>query len=121
MDLRQTITAATNKSEAFNGFTKWVGFGGHGVITENSREEQRKFIKYNHLISSLVILYTVNSMTHVLNELTLEGVKIDSEILAKLSPYRTHYINRFGDYFMRLLDCTNSMQLTLPGFETEVA
>ncbi len=53
-DLRQTIQGALNKSEAFNGFTKWVGFG-RGIIQNNSREEQRKIIKYNHLVSNCLI------------------------------------------------------------------
>lgn len=57
-DLRRTIHAATNKSEAFNGFAQWVAFGGGGVIAENNRDEQRKVIKYNHLVSSLVIFHT---------------------------------------------------------------
>ncbi|MGL5833109.1 MAG: Tn3 family transposase, partial [Waterburya sp.] len=51
-ELRQTIQGALNKSEAFNGFTKWVGFGNTGIIQQNSREEQRKIIKYNHLVSN---------------------------------------------------------------------
>ena len=29
----------------------WVCFGGEGVITENVRDEQRRLIKYNHLIA----------------------------------------------------------------------
>ena len=49
LELRQVIQAATNKSEAFNKFVQWVCFGGQGVITENVCDEQRKFIKYNHL------------------------------------------------------------------------
>ena len=40
-----------NKSEAFNGFTKWVGFDSAGIIQNNNREQQRKIIKYNHLVS----------------------------------------------------------------------
>src|SRR5215510_4817585 len=43
-DLRRTILRAMNKSEAFNGFLKWLFFGGEGVITDNRREEQRKII-----------------------------------------------------------------------------
>jgi TnpA family transposase len=50
LELRQMIQAATNKSEAFNKFVQWVCFGGEGVIAENVRDEQRKFIKYNHLV-----------------------------------------------------------------------
>src|SRR4051812_20463253 len=50
--LRSTIQAATNKSEAFNGFTKWLFFGGQGIIAENDREKQRNIIKYNHLVAN---------------------------------------------------------------------
>ena len=31
-DLRQTIQAATNKSEAFNRFVQWLFFGREGII-----------------------------------------------------------------------------------------
>ena len=58
-ELRSTIQAATNKSEGFNCFTKWVLFGGDGIISENNRDEQRKIIKYNHLVSNCIIFYNV--------------------------------------------------------------
>ena len=45
VELRHTIQAATNKSEAFNRFVQWVCFGGGGVIAENVRDEQRKLPK----------------------------------------------------------------------------
>jgi hypothetical protein len=45
--LHSTIRAATNKSESFNDFVKWLAFGGGGVIAENARGEQRKIIKYD--------------------------------------------------------------------------
>jgi len=35
LKLRQQITACTNKVEAYNGFSKWLFFGGDGVISEN--------------------------------------------------------------------------------------
>jgi TnpA family transposase len=50
--LRSTIQGATNKSEALNRFLKWAFFGGEGIIMENSRDEQRKAIKYNHLVAN---------------------------------------------------------------------
>lgn len=58
-ELRRTIHAATNKSEQFNDFAQWLMFGGEGVIAENVRHEQRKVIKYNHLVANMVILYNV--------------------------------------------------------------
>jgi TnpA family transposase len=49
-EMRRTIHAATNTAEAWNGFVQWVAFGGEGVIRQNNREEQRKIIRYNHLV-----------------------------------------------------------------------
>ncbi|KNY30141.1 Tn3 family transposase [Pseudobacteroides cellulosolvens] len=95
-ELRSTIQSATNKNEAFNGFSKWISFG--GTMTENNRDEQRKIIKYNHLIANCIIFYNVFSITKILQELISEGYEIDEAILSCLSPYPTDHINRFGQY-----------------------
>src|SRR3546814_5420289 len=68
-DLRKTINAATNKSEEFNQFIKWLFFGNQGVIAENVRHEQRKVVKYNQLVANLAILHNVEAMTGVLKEM----------------------------------------------------
>lgn len=96
-NLRSTIQAATNKSEEFNQFADWLAFASK-VIPENLRHEQTKIIKYNHLVANLVILYNVDEMTRVLDELLQEGYPIDEELLQAFSPYRTEHINRFGSY-----------------------
>ena len=44
----------------------------------------------------------LNFLYSVIKELQGEGVKITQEVLAGLSPYRTHHINRFGDYTLNL-------------------
>jgi TnpA family transposase len=98
LELRQLIQAATNKSEAFNKFVQWVCFGGEGVIAENVRDEQRKFIKYNHLVANLLSFHTLVTMTKALQQLLEEGHTLDIEALSTLSPYRTEHINRFGNY-----------------------
>ena len=100
--IRKRLHSATNKSEEFNGFAQWLLFGGEGVIAENDRHEQRKIIKYNHLAANLVVLYNVNAMTRVLNDLKTDGYPINEELVAGLAPYRTHHINRFGDYSLDL-------------------
>lgn len=97
-EVRTTIQEATNKSESFNGFVKWVSFGGEGVISHNDRDEQRKIIKYNHLVANCIIFYNVYNMSLVLQNLIMEGYKIDDTILRSLSPYITSHINRFGKY-----------------------
>jgi Tn3 transposase DDE domain len=98
VELRQTIQAATNKSEAFNRFVQWLFFGGEGIIASNDRAKQRKRIKYNHLIANCVIFHNVNAQTRILHQLAREGHTVEAEVLAHLSPYLTAHVNRFGRY-----------------------
>ena len=100
--LRSTIHAATNKSESFNDFIKWIRFGGDGTIEENDRDEQRKLIKYNHLVANLLIFHNVCTLTNLLNQLAQEGHEFDEETIAATSPYIRAHINRFGDYILNM-------------------
>ncbi len=97
IQLRQIIDIATNKSEWWNRFLKWVSFGG-SLIRENNRKEQRKVIRYNHLVANLVIFHNVVTMTGIINQLISEGYTVTEEILARIAPYQTEHINRFGSY-----------------------
>jgi TnpA family transposase len=101
-DLRKTIQAATNKSEEFNQFIKWLFFGNQGIIAENIQHEQRKVVKYNQLVANMAILHNVESMTAILSEMQAEGFPINEEVLSGLAPYRTEHINRYGDYTLDL-------------------
>jgi hypothetical protein len=102
IQLREQITATTNKVESYNGFSKWVFFGGEGVIAENDPEEQEKRIKYKDLVSNSIIFQNVVDMTYALRELQREGYTFTREDVATLSPYLTRHIKRFGDYFIDL-------------------
>lgn len=97
-DLRVLIQAATNKSEAFNGFSQWLAFGGDGTISTNDRDEQRKIIKYNHLVANCLIFHNVFSISRVLQDLQRENYPLEPWQIAALSPYLTWHINRFGRY-----------------------
>jgi hypothetical protein len=101
VELRRTIQTATNKSEAFNLFVQWVAFGGGRLLAENTRDEQRKMIKYHHLVTNLLIFHNVVTMTKALQALVADGVEIDAAALACLSPYQTEHINRFGRYALK--------------------
>jgi TnpA family transposase len=97
-ELRRTIQAATNKSERFNQFVQWVSFGGDSVIAENTRDEQRKFIKYNHLVANLLVFHNIVTLSKALNRLEADGLEASDQALAALTPYQTEHINRFGSY-----------------------
>ncbi|MGG6242833.1 transposase, partial [Nodosilinea sp. AN01ver1] len=101
-DLRSTIQAATNKSEAFNGFVQWLAFGDDGTLATNSRDEQRKRIKYNHLVANTLIFYNVFELTRILHDLNQQGYEFEPEAIAELSPYLTQQVNRFGLYHLDL-------------------
>lgn len=100
-EMRQEVTATTNKVESYNGFAKWLSFGGD-VIAENEPEEQQKRLRYNDLVASAVILQNTVDMMQALREMVSEGVSIRPEDLEFLSPYSTHNLKRFGDYKLRM-------------------
>ncbi|HEY9682475.1 MAG TPA: Tn3 family transposase, partial [Oculatellaceae cyanobacterium] len=101
IDVRRMILVATNKSERFNQFADYLMFGGKGMIAENVRDEQRKIIKYNHMVANLVILHTLVTMSESLQRMVADGHSIDQDALACLSPYQTEHINRFGNYELK--------------------
>src|SRR5207302_1595608 len=115
-ELRATIQAATNKSESFNAFVKWLAFGGGGVLAENDRGEQRKLIKYNHLLANCLIFHNVCMMTRALHKLRAEGVTVEPAAVAALSPYLRSHITRFGQYNVDLSRRPAPINYELPIF-----
>ncbi len=90
-----------NKSEDFNRFSQWIAFGGR-LLAENDRDEQRKLIKYNHLVANCLIFYNVCAMTKVLHKMRKEGMPTNVDTLTRLSPYLTGHVNKFGEYRLDL-------------------
>ncbi|SMF22862.1 Tn3 family transposase [Pseudogulbenkiania subflava] len=100
-ELRQEVTANTNKIESYNGFAKWLSFGGD-VIAVNEPDEQQKRLRYNDLIASALILQNTVDMMRTLNVLEREGWKISEEDVSFLSPYQVSHVKRFGEYNLKL-------------------
>lgn len=114
MKLREQITASTNKVEAYNGFSKWLFFGGDGIITENDPIEQEKRIKYNELITNSVIFQNVVDITTILWQLKNEGYRFSRQDLERISPYITRNIKRFGDYVIDLQKIPHPIEEEIP-------
>ncbi|GCB51556.1 transposase [Streptomyces sp. NL15-2K] len=53
--LREQITRATNKAEAYNGYTKWLHFGGDGYLRSRDPELQEKAVKFLDLMANSII------------------------------------------------------------------
>lgn len=98
VELRRFVTGATNKVESYNGFAKWLFFGGEGIIADNDPEQQEKIIKYNDLVANALIFQNVVDLTMILADLLRAGYPVTAAEMAALSPYVTRSIKRFGDY-----------------------
>ncbi|MFG6200341.1 Tn3 family transposase [Nonomuraea sp. JJY05] len=94
--LRARVTAATNKVESYNGFAKWLGFG--GVLADNDPEEQEKLIKFNTLLANLVVFHNALDISDVARQLFAEGWQITADQLGQIAPYLRAHISRFGAY-----------------------
>jgi TnpA family transposase len=98
MNLRQHITADTNKVEAYNGFVDWIRFGGDGIVASNNPVEQEKRIKYTEVIANAIILHNTVDMTNAINQLIREGYEILKSDIESMSPLTTKNLKRYGVY-----------------------
>jgi hypothetical protein len=77
-DLREQITAITNRNEAFHGFADWLMFGGK-LIPHNDPDYQEKIIKFNELLANCVIYSTACDITDAANAIAAEGHPVDPD------------------------------------------
>ena len=110
VELRQQIHTATTVVERYNGFLDWLSFGGDGVIRIDDPVEQEKRIKYLNLVANAVLLHNVVDITDALEQMGAEGHPVTRELTAKISPYMTAHIKRFGEYFLDMDDVPAPLQ-----------
>jgi hypothetical protein len=77
-----------------------VAFGNKGIITENTRDQQRKIVRYGHLVANALIFMNVYDQSVIMNDLVKEGHEITPEVAEATNPYRTGHLNRFGTYHL---------------------
>jgi hypothetical protein len=82
-----------NKVEAIHRFSKWLLFGGQGVLRSNDPSEYKKAVHYNELVANAVMLQTVADQTQVIRQLVEEGYPVRAEDLERLSPYATQHLS----------------------------
>ena len=99
--LREQITAITNRTEAFHKFSAHLMIGGQ-LIGHNDPDYQERVVKFNELISNCAIYSTALDITDAANVLAAEGHAVDTDDLATISPYVTRTIRRFGDWVLDL-------------------
>lgn len=100
-EMRQEVSATTNKIESYHSFTKWLDFGGE-VITENDPNEQQKRLRYIDLVASSVILQNTVDMMRILQNMHAAGEPVSVEDFDFLSPYGRNGVKRFGNFHLDL-------------------
>ena len=73
VELRETITATTNKVEQYNQLCDWTSFGSVELVASNDENEMEKAVKYNDIITNSVILQNIIDMSDIIHQLTQEG------------------------------------------------
>lgn len=111
-ELRQIITATTNKVESYNGLSDWIRFGSRQLVASNDPDEMEKSIKYNTLIANCIMLQNVVDITDICHELQEEGYRITKEDVSYMSPYMTEHLKRFGEYVLDLNKMPRNLGLT---------
>ena len=101
-ELRQTITATTNKVESYHRLEDWIRFGSRFLVASNDPDEMEKAVKHTDLIANCIMLQNVIDITDICHALIQEGYTITEEDLSHLSPYITEQIKRFGEYVLDL-------------------
>jgi TnpA family transposase len=116
VDLREEITAQTNKVESYNGFTEWLSFGNpYTIVASNDPDEHEKAVKYNDIIANAVMFQNVLDMSNVLIQLHEEGYPFQRKELKHTSPLLRDHLNRFGEYVVNMnvdpVDIDRAMKL----------
>ncbi|MFE3866073.1 Tn3 family transposase [Streptomyces goshikiensis] len=96
--LREQITRAANKAEAYSGYTKWLPFGGDGYLRSLGNELNEKAVKFLDLMASSFLFSTTVDMTDALCRTAAQGWELSSDDIGTISPHRRDNVLRFGDY-----------------------
>jgi TnpA family transposase len=115
-DLRQTITATTNKVESYHTLEDWIRFGSRFLVASNDPDEMEKAVKHTDLIANCIMLQNVIDITDICHALIQEGYTITEEDLSHMSPYITEQIKRFGEYVLDLARCPANLTVTRDKF-----
>ena len=112
VDLREIITAETNKVESYNNLSEWASFGAIELVASNDENEMEKAIKYNSIITNSVILQNIIDMNDIIYQLIQDGKVITKNDIACLSPYLVEHIKRFGEYVIDIKNIPKNIDKT---------
>ena len=98
-DYRRRINAQLNKGESLHALRDFLFVADKGVIRRKQEEAQTNQAMCLNLITNAVVVWNTVYMQAVLDRLGREGLPVEEDDLAHLSPARFEHVNPYGKYF----------------------
>jgi TnpA family transposase len=97
-DYRRRINAQLNKGESLHALRDFLFVADKGVIRRKQEEAQTNQAMCLNLVTNAVVVWNTVYMQAVLDQLRTEGMPVQEEDLAHLSPARFEHVNPYGKY-----------------------
>src|SRR6267378_1675328 len=101
-DYRRRINAQLKKGESLHALRDFLFVADKGVIRRKQEEAQTNQAMCLNLITNAVVVWNTVYMQAVLDRLGTEGLPVDEDDLAHLSPARFEHVNPYGKYLFPL-------------------
>jgi hypothetical protein len=101
-DYRRRINAQLNKGESLHALRDWLFVADKGVIRRKQEAAQTNQAMGLNLLTNAVVVWNTVYMPAVLDCLHTEGLPVEEDDLAHLSPTRFEHVNPYGKYIVPL-------------------
>ena len=96
--LRVLVNAELNKGEARNSLARAVAFHRLGRFRERHHDNQQIRAASLTLVTAAIVLFNCRYLERALAAMRADGLHVDPELIARLSPLGWEHINLSGDY-----------------------
>ena len=103
-DYRRRILIQLNRGESRHSLARAICHGNKGEIRQRYREGQEDQLNALGLVTNAVILWNTLYMDRALDHLRAQGLEIDPDDIARLSPLGHIHINMLGRYYFELAE-----------------
>jgi TnpA family transposase len=101
-EYRRRINRQLNRGESLHALRRFLFFAEDGKVRRRQREDQTNQALCLTLVTNAIVTWNTVYLAAVLEQLRAEGISIEPEGLAHLSPTTYGHINPYGKYHFDL-------------------
>ncbi len=98
ISLQRKIHKQLNKGELLHDLRRFLFFGGDSKIRRKQQEEQQHQAACLNMLTNAVVVWTTVYVQEAIDQMRSNGIEVNDEDIAYLSPARFEHINRYGRY-----------------------